>query len=149
MSNYIPRADSEFNTWQTNFLNYVGANLASLGLTAADLTPLTTAQTSWGNDYTAHVTAQTAAASALQTKETSRDSFETSLRSLVRRLQGLPSLTDAQRAAMNITLRETTRTANAVPDTRPVATVDTSQRLRHTVSFTDERRRTRGPSLTV
>ena len=138
MSNYIPRADSEFNTWQTNFLNYVGANLASLGLTAADLTPLTTAQTSWGSDYTAHVTAQTAASSALQTKETSRDSFETSLRSLVRRLQGLPTLTDAQRAAMNITLRETTRTANAVPDTRPVATVDTSQRLRHTISFTDE-----------
>jgi hypothetical protein len=138
MADYIPRPDSDFNTWQANFLNYVGANLATLGLTAADLTPLTSSQTDWSNNYAAHIAAQTAAEGALQTKKNTRDLYESSLRSLVRRIQGLPTLTDAQRAEMSISLRETPRTVTGVPNTRPVATVDTSQRLRHTISFTDE-----------
>jgi hypothetical protein len=138
MADYIPRSDADFNTWQANFLNYVGSNLAPLGLTAADLTPLTTAQTGWTTDYSVHIGAQTAADGALQTKKNTRNTYESSLRSLVRRIQGLPTLTDAQRAEMGLSLRETPRTVTGVPATRPVATVDTSQRLRHTIGFTDE-----------
>lgn len=138
MSDYIPRADSDFNTWQANLITYIGANLASLGLTAADLTPLTNTQTNWANNYSAYITAQASANGALQTKNSTRDTYETTLRSLVRRIQGLPTLTDAERAAMGISLRDTPRTATGVPDTRPVATTDTSQRLRHTINFADE-----------
>ena len=138
MADYIPRPDAEFNTWQANFLSYVDTNQASFGLTAADLTPLTTAQASWRGDYQAHITAQTAAEGAQQTKKNTRDSYESSLRALVRRLQGLPTLTDAQRAEMGITLRDVPRAATGVPATRPIASVDTSQRLRHTINFTDE-----------
>jgi hypothetical protein len=138
MADYIPNSDADFNSWQANFITYVDTNQAALGLTAADMLPLTTAQSDWTNNYTAHVAAQAAAEAAQQTKKNARDSFETSLRSLVRRLQGLPSLTEAQRAGMGITSRETPRTAKGVPTTRPVASVDTSQRLRHTVNFTDE-----------
>ena len=39
---------------------------------------------------------------------------------------------------MGVTVRTTTRGATNVPGTRPVASMDTSQRLRHTVNFTDE-----------
>ncbi len=138
MADYIPRPDADFNVWQSRFLNYVDANQAALGLTAADLTPLTAAQTTWGNDYDAHTAAQAAAQGAQQTKKNTRDSFESSLRSLVRRLQGLPSLTEAQRAEMGVGSRDTPRTTTGVPTTRPIASVDTSQRLRHTVNFTDE-----------
>lgn len=138
MADYIPRSDSDFNTWQTNFLSYVGANQSSLGLTAADLASLTSEQTDWANKYSAYVSAQRTADSALQTKNLARDAYESALRSLVRRIQGLPSLTDAERAAMSISLRDTPRAPVGVPDTRPIATVDTSQRLRHTINFMDE-----------
>ncbi|HEX8138350.1 MAG TPA: hypothetical protein VF544_12230 [Pyrinomonadaceae bacterium] len=138
MPDYIPGSDSDFNTWQSNFMTYVGANLAALGLTAADLAPLTSGQSEWATSYAAHVAAQTAAEGAQQTKKQTRDLFETTLRSLVRRIQGQPTLTDAQRAEMGISLRETPRTETGVPTTRPIATVDTSQRLRHTINFTDE-----------
>ncbi len=138
MADYIPQSDSEFTTWQANFLTYVSANLAALGLTAADLTPLTAAQTTWTTDYADHIKARTLADAAQQTKQSSRASYEILIRPLVRRIQGHPTLADSQRAAMGISLRETTRTAAGVPTTRPVVTVDTRQRLRHTISFTDE-----------
>jgi hypothetical protein len=47
-------------------------------------------------------------------------------------------VTDAQRQALGITVRSTSRTAAGTPSSRPVATVDTSQRLRHTINFSDE-----------
>lgn len=138
MPDYIPSSDSEFNNWQTHFINYLSAHVTELGLTAADLTPLTAAQSQWTSTFSALVAAQAAANSAIQNKNSARDSFETALRSMVRRVQGQPMVTDAMRAEMNISLREVARTAAGVPTTRPVASCDTSQRLRHTINFMDE-----------
>ena len=39
---------------------------------------------------------------------------------------------------MSITVRSTSRAAVAAPTSRPVGTIDTSQRLRHTINFVDE-----------
>ena len=36
MADYIPAPDAEFNSWQVNFVTYANANLAALGLVAAD-----------------------------------------------------------------------------------------------------------------
>ena len=47
-------------------------------------------------------------------------------------------MTDAQRQSLSITVRSTTRTLTGAPTSKPVAQVDTSQRLRHTISFVDE-----------
>jgi len=54
---YIPRNDAEFLAWMNNFISVLNANLATFGLVAADLTPLTNArndfQTKLGNFQTA------------------------------------------------------------------------------------------------
>jgi hypothetical protein len=138
MADYIPSSDSEFTTWQENFLSYVNANLSALGLKDTDVASLNASQSTWKTDYSDHTKAQATAESARQTKAASRKSYESLVRSLVRRLQGMPNLTDAQRAGMQISLRETTRQSGFVPQSRPVVHVDTSQRLRHTINFTDE-----------
>jgi hypothetical protein len=41
--------------WQQNFVSYANANLAALGLVAADLVPITGGQTTWTAAYPAHV----------------------------------------------------------------------------------------------
>lgn len=138
MPDYIPRTDAEFTSWQENFLSYVNANLAALGLKEGDVVSLKDSQGAWTTAYSNHTHAQATTESARQTKVASRKSYETLVRSLVRRLQGMPDITDAQRAGMQITLRETARPAGLVPQSRPVVQVDTSQRLRHTISFSDE-----------
>lgn len=137
-SNYIPSSDADFNAWLQNFVNYVAANAAVLDVSPAEVTALQSAKTDWDVKYPASATAQAAAKAAVQAKDDSRDEGETVIRPLVGKIQANLAVTDSQRQSMNITVRATTRTAVGPPTTKPVATVDTSQRLRHTVNFVDE-----------
>jgi len=137
-SDYIPNSDGDFNAWLQNFVGNISANAASLGLTAADITPITDAASDWNTKYAANISAQSDAQSARQAKDDSRDTTEKAVRPMVGRLQSSTAVTDAQRQSLGVTVRSTTRTPTGAPTTKPVAQVDTSQRLRHTVSFFDE-----------
>jgi hypothetical protein len=136
-TDYLPSADADFDIWQQNFYSYVNAHLAELGLTATDLAPLTAAQTAWQNAFSSNIAAQAAALGARRGKDTARDDFESLTRSFVRRVQALPGVTDAARASMDITVPRD-RGALTPPTTRPVVSIDTNQRLRHTLNFVDE-----------
>jgi hypothetical protein len=54
---YIPLNDAAFLAWMNNFLSVLNANLATFGLVAADLTPLTNAR----NDFQTRLNTFTAA----------------------------------------------------------------------------------------
>jgi len=136
--NYIPAPDAAFDTWQANFVTYANANLIGLGIVAGDMTPVVTAQTVWTTRYPAHASAQNAAEAARQLKDDARAAFEAAIRPLVRRLQASTAVDDGERAALGITVPDTTPTPVGPPTTRPVATVDTRQRLRHVIGFADE-----------
>ena len=137
---YIPHGDDEFNAWQANFVTYANANLANLGLTILDLTSIFSAQAAWTPSLTAHVAAQANAQSARATKDANRTALEVLIRALVRRLQASPSVSDAEREALGITVPDL---GAATPTTRPLCQVDASQRLRHTIDFADENTPTR------
>lgn len=47
MPDYIPDTDADYSDWLHNFTTYANANLAALGLVAADVTPLTSASTNF------------------------------------------------------------------------------------------------------
>lgn len=138
MSDYLPGSDADFSAWVDNFIAFANDNLAALGLTAADLTPVQTPHSAFKIALPANIAAQTQALSARQTKDDTRSATEDGVRPLVARLQASSVVTDAQRQSLGITVRSGTRTAAAAPTSRPVATVDTSQRLQHTISFVDE-----------
>lgn len=138
MSDYIPTTDADFNTWQANLLDYLNANLTAFGLEHADIAPLETAQTEWVTTYSAQVAAQAAAQGASQAKQLAHNNYVQMLRALVQRLQSHPAMTDRHRANLGVHIRETGRTPVSAPQTRPVATIDTSQRLQHTINFSDE-----------
>lgn len=141
---YIPEADAAFHAWQTNFVAYVNANFAALGLTAADTTALGNAQVPWKTGYPAHVAAQAAAIAATQAKDEGRDSYVAHIRGLVRRLQASPSVSDAERGGLGITIRDGGGgTPVPPPVSRPLVMVESGGRLRHTVRFVDEATPTR------
>ncbi len=75
---------------------------------------------------------------AVQAKSDSRGATEDFVRPFVGMLQSNAAVTDAQRQSLGITVRATTRTAAGPPASKPVASIDTSQRLRHTIAFVDE-----------
>jgi hypothetical protein len=143
-ADYIPGADGAFDAWQINFIAYASANAAALGLDPlVDIPPLTAAQGVWTSDYPANTAAQAAAQSARQAKDVARGGLEGVIRPLVARLQASPEVDDAERAALGITVRDAISTATDVPKTRPVVSIDTSQRLQHTIGFADEATPTR------
>ena len=139
MPDYIPGADGYFDAWQINFLTYATANAAALGLDPlVDIPPLTAAQGVWTTDLAANTAAQAAAQAARQGKDAARGAYEGLIRPLVARLQASPDVDDTERAALGITVPDTIPTPVGAPETRPVVSVDTSQRLQHTISFADE-----------
>jgi len=140
----IPGPDPDFHKWVLPFCDYVSTNATTLGLPAGDVAPLTTAVTTWKTDYPAHTTAQSNASSAKLKKDNTRAAIEAIARPLIQGLQASTKVTDDQRAAMNIHVRATTRTRVAVPATRPLGSVDTSQRFQHILSYRDENSTGRG-----
>src|SRR5205085_1849877 len=138
MPDFIPASDADFDGWLQNFVDNVVANAAALGASPAEVTALQGVQTDWGAKYPASNTAFAASLAATQSKSDSRLAGEAFIRPFVGRLQSSPSVTDAQRQSLGVTVRSTTRTPVGPPNSKPVASIDTSQRLRHTIAFVDE-----------
>lgn len=55
----------------------------------------------------------------------------------------MPAATDADRATMGITVRQSDRTPTPTPTSAPLARVDVGDRLRHTIRFMDQATPTR------
>lgn len=139
MADYIPGSDTEFQAWSANFDAYASAHLAELGIAPPDIIPISTGRMDFDTKMAGNVTAQQSAQSARQAKDASRDALESAIRQLVRQLQASGDVDDAERAALGITIPDTIRTTAAGGiDTRPIGAVDTSQRLRHEIRFSDE-----------
>ena len=115
--------------------------MADLGLEAGDVVALNATAATWTTAYPAHTAAQTAAQAARQAKDGARDGLEGTIRPLVRRLQASPDVDDSERAAMGITVPDREGTPERPPIDRlktgatGAVSVDTSQRLQHTIAF--------------
>ena len=137
-TDYIPRSDTEFDRWQQSLVAQLGKDKAKFNVADAALTTLSAAQTKWAAALIDHNNAQSNAEAKRQAKDDARREYEGLLRTQARQVQNSPTTTDADRAALGLTVSDGRRTATPAPNTRPVVVVDTNQRLRHTINFTDE-----------
>ena len=135
---YIPDSDAEFNPWQDTFCTNVSANNTALGVSAGDVSILNANKSNRSSSYTTAITDANTAKASNQTKDNNRAAHEAKIREIVVQIQANPNVTDAQRAALGITVPKGTRTPSAIPTTRPVGKVDNSKRLEHTINFYDE-----------
>ena len=139
MSDYIPAPDDAFDTYARIELGpYVNTNFAALGLVAADNAALQTAITAWGYAWPAFTNATAALNAATMDKDLKRAALELAIRHAAMKVQSNPAATDAQKAAMGITVRKTTKTPVGVPASVPVLPrVDTSTRCILRLFFAD------------
>ncbi|MGD9688426.1 MAG: hypothetical protein AB7K52_04335 [Phycisphaerales bacterium] len=126
----------------TNFVTYANANLAALGLVAADLTPVTTNQTTFNTNFAAHIAAKAAAQAAKQSKDEARSGLNAAIRPLVRRLQASSAVSNAEREALGITVADAPSPIGP-PTTAPICSIECGNRLQHTLRFVDETTPTR------
>jgi len=140
---YIPRPDADFDAWAASFMDYAAKHQAALGLRDATLEELHQLQKNWDTDYEAAVAARAAWRAAAAAKQNRRASFVAALRRVAAQLRGTPEVTDAQRAALGLTVPDLTPTAVGAPVSAPRGAVDTAQRLQHALVVTDEAAPTR------
>jgi hypothetical protein len=136
--NYIPRPDAIFDEWQENLVTQLKGDKNKFALATESETELNNLQAAWVARNAEHLEAQSKAVAARVAKDEARDAYEAALRVQVRKTQSGPGVTDADRAKLGITIRDTQPTAPGAPTTRPVVQVDTSQRLLHNLLVTDE-----------
>jgi hypothetical protein len=138
MADYIPQDKASRHDWLGNFQTNLTANASALGTTAAEATAIHALWLAYDAAYVDVAPKENAYHAALAILTEKEDALVSEVRSLAAEIQVNSDVTDASRTGAGLPLRKTTRTAAAVPTTRPVGEVDTSQRLQHTISFRDE-----------
>jgi len=140
---YIPRPDAAFDGFAANFSQAAIDWWLAQGLNWQALVPLEEGRNRWLAAWPAHVSAQAAARAAAAEKESARAQYDAAIRTLAAMIQNDPRTTNADRAAMGITVRQPTGGFSAIPTTRPRIRVESTQRLTHTIRITDESSLTR------
>ncbi len=136
-SNYIPRPDGDFSTFSNHYYQAVENFWAVQGLDINDLLDLKTALELWNEMYPAHVAAQQTAEGARAAKDDARAALEKQIRPVTNFVQGYTKTTDADRATIGITVRDTGKTPAPTPTSAPAVQVESGQRLTHRLKFTD------------
>lgn len=145
-NDYIPRKDSDFSTWASHYYDAVNTWWTAHSLDKNELDALKNALDKWGARYANHVAAQAAAQGASQAKDDARAELERQIRPVANFVQTYSKTTDADRAEIGITVRDTSRTPSPTPTTRPLVTVNPGQRLTHTLRLVDSGEHTGAPT---
>ncbi|MGI9012857.1 MAG: hypothetical protein ACR2GY_01245 [Phycisphaerales bacterium] len=125
-SDYLPSAEPGLNQWATNFNTKLQAGPVGgvYGLTPAQITEYNDVFTAWAAAYSAITDNTTRTPQALVIKNQAKAALIAISREFVRYIQGNPDTTDAERSALDITIRDTEPTPIDPPATYPVLTVE-------------------------
>lgn len=134
---YIPNTDAEFAAWLVNFVKQLTTSKAALNLTDAALATVTGLKDDYMTAVQELADAKAVYDAKLAAKNQAEKAATAEARSRVRQIQADPGVSDEIRAALQIPLRDTTPTPPPPLTSRPLLTIDFSQRLQHTLEYRD------------
>ena len=144
---YLPRNDAEFLAWMNTFLSALNANLATFGLVAADLTPLTNARNDFQTKLNTFQAAATAYRAASEAKKTARDAAEPLFRQMAQRVNRHPAMTNELRARLGLTVPKPRQRRGVGPEIPGVRLeVDAGRVVVHFGTNPDDERRNGKPA---
>ena len=139
MPDFLPRRDNDFLNWASNFSSYVTAHSGELPIDAQQAAAVSTEVNGFRTNLNGHTAARDASQAACELKDEKKATAEAVIRNLARQFQASPDVTDAQRQAMGLPVRDSARTLAAEPDMRrPYGIIDTSKPFRHTLKYRQE-----------
>ncbi len=133
----IPRPDGDFTAWAAQYVESVKKFWSVQGLDDNDLKPLETGQAAWAAAFTKYVQAEAAYNAALEAKRHARAQFESAIRPVSAFIQTYFKTTDADRATIGITVKDTGGTPVPQPSTSPSVSIKLGDRLKHTLRIVD------------
>ena len=148
MPSYIPDIEAEKIQWLNNFKNWVQANGTTHGLTALEVSELTTKTSEADTAVAGNIAAQDAAKAATATKNNALGAAVALARDFAQRIQVNPNTTDEDRGNAGLTIRDKEPTAPTGDEimaiTPPLLHLDFSIRQQVTIHWgpnpQDERR---------
>lgn len=134
----FPRPDADFAAHMAVQVEAIKAWWNDQGLNPDELTPLNEAYARWISDYPALLAAKAAARAARENKDIARDALIAAARAIIRFIQSFPATTNAQRAAIGITIKDSAGTPVPPPTSRPLVVVTDAGRRTHRLRLLDE-----------
>ena len=140
---YMPRPDGDLTAWANHYYGAVEKWWSVNGFDDTELKPLKDTLSVWSAAYPAHVSAQQRAEGARQAKDSARAALEKEVRPITNFIQTYFNTSNADRAEIGITVRDTSPSPVPAPTSRPLALVESGQRLMHNLRLVDESTPTR------
>lgn len=133
----FPSREADFSTYVNAAVPHLVNNAVRLGVSAANQAPLGDELDAWNTYYASSQNINTRTKTAIDHKDIAKEKITNRLRTIFGDIPA-SALTPEDRNALNIVERSTSHTPSPVPVTKPLAQVDTSQRLSHTISFINQ-----------
>lgn len=137
MRKYPPFGDAEILAAADQFETNVG-DPKDIALSADDIARLTDARTAATAKMATHTASQAKARADRTAKDEAVGAVEDILSEFNRRIQPLPTVTDARRAELGLPIYDKTPTVADEPDELPVVKIDAAMPLRHEIDFHGE-----------
>ena len=138
MADVFPESDAGFNTFMNQFVPYVAAHAANLGVSTGAATAMTNGLGLWNDALSDDQAKATAAKAATVVKNDTKNALAALARPAIQTIQNNPNVTDEVRQLMGLPIPDRTHTRVPVPTTRPVVRVETREHLQHVVHWRDE-----------
>lgn len=119
MADWVKSRDAELNTQAGDFSAYITAHAVALGLVSGDATTLAGFVTTFADKLGVASDPSTRTPVAVAEKDTAKDVLVADMRSLGRRIQANPAVTDAQKVALGLPVHAASPSPTPVPVTRP------------------------------
>lgn len=138
MPDYIPSTDIKFDLWQQNLLGNIKENQSAWELKADRLATLESKQVVWNTAFSKATNKNDRTSADIMGKSTALTDYKKEIRAFVSEYLAKSSLiSDGDRTRMGLTVKSGTRTASPFPSTYPLAIVDFSVRMQHTLRLSD------------
>ncbi len=123
MADWVKSNDADLQAQAVQFSTYLTANAVALGLVALDATTLAGFVTTFTTKLALVAAEATKTKVAVADKDTAKAVLVADLRSLGRRIQANPVVTDTQKTALGLPIHDTGHSPVPVPVTRPVVSI--------------------------
>lgn len=134
---YIPDSDAELASFLDNFTTRLQADKGKFSIVDAQASEMVTANSDFQSARAAVAEAQDNLNAKMEALKQAKQNAISKTREITRQLQANPSMTDEDRAAYRITVRDRQPTRVPVPQSFPVVVIDNSKRLQQTLRYFD------------
>lgn len=137
-ASYIPTTDALLVPWLDNFSALITADPTAYGFTSGDASSLDGLVSTYETAYSAAIAGATRGPTTVAIKDAARANVVGRSRQLAILIQANPSITEAQKTALGVTVRKTTRTPVVAPTTSPLLSFVAATPGQHTLRMADQ-----------